>query len=408
MSAMTPTGQIHLSEDRKREALEELARILKSDFFRGSRNCCRFLEYSVLHTLQGNAQSDIRERIVGVEVFDRPPSYNASEDPIVRVTANDVRKRLAQFYTGANVENNPVISLPPGSYAATFTWKPSVPEPMQATPLRWPRAWRPGKITIATLVPLALLVAGFIYFQTAGRDAVETNVWSPVLRDSRTVLICVAQPLAYSPATGLDASNPATQGKGGSTSEASKVLPVQFIPMPGAFVGVADAHALADIVSFLGKHGKSWHLSAGDSTPSAELRDGPVVLIGVYDNPWTRRLTQDLPFVFQTGNTIRDQAQPGKEWHLKQTSADWCPPEDLAVVSRFISSETGQPVMVAAGVSNIGTQTAGEFLTSPDLLSDALQDAPKGWQKKNFQFVLYTKVLGRTPGPPVVVAKRFW
>lgn len=64
--------------------------------------------------------------------------------------------------------------------------------------------------------------------------------------------------------------------------------------------------------------------------------------------------------------------------------------------------------MVAAGVSNIGTQTAGEFLTSPDLLSDALQDAPKGWQKKNFQFVLYTKVLGRTPGPPVVVAKRFW
>src|ERR1039457_435826 len=129
MSATMPTAQLHLSEGRKQEALAELARILKNDFFRGSRNCCRFLEYSVLHTLQGNAHSDLRERIMGVEVFDRRTTYNASEDPIVRVTANDVRKRLAQFYTGANVENNPVINLPPGSYAATFTWKPAIPEP---------------------------------------------------------------------------------------------------------------------------------------------------------------------------------------------------------------------------------------------------------------------------------------
>ena len=407
MSATMPTAQLHLSEGRKQEALAELARILKNDFFRGSRNCCRFLEYSVLHTLQGNAHSDLRERIMGVEVFDRPTTYNASDDPIVRVTANDVRKRLAQFYTGANVENNPVINLPPGPYAATFTWRPAIPEPVQAPPLRRPRAWQVGKLAIAILVPLVLLVSTFVYFQTAGRDAIETDVWSPVLRDSRTVLICIAQPLAYRLA-GQDASNPATQGKGESTREAGKVLPVQVIPMPGAFVGVGDAYALADIVSFLGNRGKSWRLSAGDSTPSADLRDGPVVLIGVYDNPWTRRLTQDFPFVFQSGNIIRDQTQPGKEWHLTQTSVDWCPPEDFAVVSRFISSETGQPVMVAAGVSNIGTRTAGEFLTTPNFLSDALRDAPKDWQRKNFQFVLHTKVLGKTPGPPEVVAKHFW
>ena len=117
---MTPTVQMHISEDQKQEAQAELARILKSDFFRGSRNCCRFLEYSVLHTLQGNAPSDMRERIMGVEVFDRPTTYNASDDPIVRVTANDVRKRLAQFYSGANVEDSPVISLPSGLLRRNF------------------------------------------------------------------------------------------------------------------------------------------------------------------------------------------------------------------------------------------------------------------------------------------------
>ena len=407
MSAMTPTVQIHLSKDQKQDAQAELARILKSDFFRGSRNCCRFLEYSVLHTLQGKAPSDMRERIMGVEVFDRPATYNASDDPIVRVTANEVRKRLAQFYSGANVENNPVISLPPGSYAVTFTWKPAISAPVQATPLRWPRAWQAGKLAITILVSLVFLVSGFVYFQSAGRDAIETDVWSPVLKDSRTVLICVAQPLAYR-VMGQDASNPPVQGKPESTPEAVKVLPGQLIPLPDAFVGVGDAHALADIVSFLGKRGKPWHLNAGDMTPSAELRDGPVVLVGAFENPWTRRLTEDLPFVFQSGTTIRDQTQPGKEWRLSKLSPDWHPPEDYAIVSRFISSETGQPVLVAAGLANIGTQTAGEFLTSSTLLSDAMRDAPKDWRRKNFQFVLHTKVLGRTPGTPAVVAKHFW
>jgi len=77
-------------------------------------------------------------------------------------------------------------------------------------------------------------------------------------------------------------------------------------------------------------------------------------------------------------------------------------------VSRFFSPDTNQPVIVAAGLSIYGTQAAGEFLTSPSLLSAAVRDAPKDWQKKNFQFVLHTKVLGKTPGTPTVVAKHFW
>src|SRR5579871_3007115 len=90
-----------IPENRQEAVRAELSRILQSQSFRGSRRCCRFLEYSVQHVLDGNAQEDLRERSIGVEVFHRAADYDTNEDAIVRVTANEVRKRLAQYYQEA-------------------------------------------------------------------------------------------------------------------------------------------------------------------------------------------------------------------------------------------------------------------------------------------------------------------
>ena len=97
MQAAHPVDQANLADHRESAARAELQRILGSHVFRGSRRCCRFLEYSVQHVLQGNAQDELRERNIGVEVFQRPADYDTAEDAIVRVTANEVRKRLSQY-----------------------------------------------------------------------------------------------------------------------------------------------------------------------------------------------------------------------------------------------------------------------------------------------------------------------
>src|SRR5436190_8913139 len=128
MQAAHPTEHVTLADDRESAARAELERALTSPAFRGSRRCCRFLEYSVQHVLQGNAQEDLRERSIGIEVFQRPPDYDTAEDAIVRVTANEVRKRLAQFYQESGADSDPVITLPPGSYAVSFRWRPPAPD----------------------------------------------------------------------------------------------------------------------------------------------------------------------------------------------------------------------------------------------------------------------------------------
>jgi hypothetical protein len=152
--------QDFLSEERKPTVLAELARILESPHFRGSRRCCRFLEYSVQQVLKGSAQEGLKERTIGVEALQRPLDYDTGEDAIVRVTANEVRKRLAQYYQGAGSAADPVIALPPGSYGAVFHWHPPTP-PADPTVTVRPKPFRFDRRVLVAGVLLLVMVAAY-------------------------------------------------------------------------------------------------------------------------------------------------------------------------------------------------------------------------------------------------------
>ncbi len=61
-----------------------------------------------------------------------------------------------------------------------------------------------------------------------------------------------------------------------------------------------------------------------------------------------------------------------------------------------------------SGITQYGTDAAGDLVTNPDLLREALRDTPAGWQKKNLQLVLHVKVISGVPAAPTVVASHFW
>ena len=61
-----------------------------------------------------------------------------------------------------------------------------------------------------------------------------------------------------------------------------------------------------------------------------------------------------------------------------------------------------------AGITQYGTDAAGDLVTNPELMSEALRDAPKGWQSKNLQLVLKVKVISGAPTSPKVVQRYFW
>ena len=69
-----------------------------------SERLARFLEFTVGESLAGHADQ-LKEFVVGVEVFDRKQDYDPRLDPIVRVEARRLRMKLRRYYETEGVED---------------------------------------------------------------------------------------------------------------------------------------------------------------------------------------------------------------------------------------------------------------------------------------------------------------
>jgi len=99
---------------------QQLARVLESAPFSTSKRYPALLSYVVEKALQGDSEC-LKERTLGIEVFRRDPQYDTNADPVVRIAAGEVRKRLAQYYYDPRHKNEIHIELPAGSYVPEFT-----------------------------------------------------------------------------------------------------------------------------------------------------------------------------------------------------------------------------------------------------------------------------------------------
>src|ERR1700678_782106 len=113
-----------LSDEEKTAIQEQVGRLLADSHFSQSRRFPSFLRYVVDKTLAGQEDA-LKERTLGVEIFGRRADYDTASDPIVRVTAAEIRKRIAQYYQDPGHESELRVSLPLGSYVPQFHWPES-------------------------------------------------------------------------------------------------------------------------------------------------------------------------------------------------------------------------------------------------------------------------------------------
>ncbi|HTP33376.1 MAG TPA: tetratricopeptide repeat protein [Candidatus Acidoferrales bacterium] len=99
--------------------LSQLARILASPRFVKAERLSRFLSFVVEQSQSGRGDQ-LKEYVIGVEVYGRSESYDPRVDAIVRVEAGRLRTKLEQYYDREGRRDSIVISLPKGSYAPTI------------------------------------------------------------------------------------------------------------------------------------------------------------------------------------------------------------------------------------------------------------------------------------------------
>lgn len=98
---------------------DELERVLSSSCFARSERVSKLLRYLVEHQIEGRG-SELKESIIGVEVFGRPPDYDPKVDSTVRSEAVRLRVRLDRYYATEGRQNPLVIELPKGGYVPRF------------------------------------------------------------------------------------------------------------------------------------------------------------------------------------------------------------------------------------------------------------------------------------------------
>lgn len=166
-----------LNELQERAVRDELSHLFESAAFRTSKRCREFLEYIVEHTIHGPSGA-LKERSIGVDLFELPQDFDTGQRTIVRVTANEVRKKLAQHYLAENGTYHPVrIDLPPGSYSVEFTF--GVPAAQtQHAPGRSIAFKRSALVGASALVALA--VAAFIWRSYTAKPAAANASFASV------------------------------------------------------------------------------------------------------------------------------------------------------------------------------------------------------------------------------------
>lgn len=107
------------TEEDKAKIRQQMNRLLGTSHFKNSRRYPLLFRFIVEEALEGRGQF-LKERLLGVQVFDRPADYDTASDPIVRVTIAEIRKRIAQYYHEEAHDSELRIELLPGSYVPEF------------------------------------------------------------------------------------------------------------------------------------------------------------------------------------------------------------------------------------------------------------------------------------------------
>jgi len=267
-----------------------------------------------------------------------------------------------------------------------------------------PRKQSRKKLYAACAIATAILIGAFFGYRWMQPTNAQEMFWAPVLDAPGPVLLAVGDvpngpPTSLTPGGDIKFSIPVVH-KASSTT-----------------VPFADAVTLARVYGILKSGGKRMVVRREEASSFADLREGPVVLIGAFNNEWSLRLTRELRYSLALDVDrhliyIKDTKNPSaRTWSwatnsptYNQGGAGSPTLQDYALISRIWNSETGHAVVVIGGLYTYGTETAGEFLANPQLMKSIEKEVSLSDPHSNVQIILGTTVTDAVAGPPRVLA----
>jgi hypothetical protein len=457
-----------LQQNRERIA-DTLEHILRSPRFKDSQQLQTLLRYVVDEAVKGNDDA-LKERMIGIYVFGRRPDYDTTDDPIVRSRMGLLRKRLAQYYEGDGGHDAAVlITIPNGTYRPGFVFRPLtgkdareprtkaalaetkppvLPTPAVPLPVTTPavstssvtpsatttlnaptpilpaaespatlprsprRTWLPKLLLSALVIVLALI--GTWYSLLRPQRTEMSALWSPILNGKQPIYVYTGTMPVYEPGSPEDEAS----------SAADLTWPIRVPDAPpndlpetgpervysyGEGMLTGSVYADIRVSAFLNKYNRAPVLRTGPNLPYMDLKGSPLILIGSFDNYWTRVMNESLPFYFDRGFGIYERDGQHRRWH-NPLKAEQTPRmmDDYALIFRVMDSRAGAPVLGISGLSTCGTHAAADFVTDPAQMKALAGISRSDLLSKNVELVLHTSLVNCAPTSVQVIASKVW
>jgi hypothetical protein len=423
-----------------------LKEIVEGPAFKGSHRSGQFLEFVVEQAIAGNFDQ-LKERLIGVHFFNRPPSYDTGEDAIVRVTASDVRKRLLQHYGWFGAEREFRIDLPSGSYIPRLSRKSQVEAPPESALDTPPKpenvpaesvAEEPNsKMALMALqepTEVAPPAVGpknrWALWRYAAILAVAAILgWSvhSLTRPAPPSTTFYALPWSalFSPsaATRLITSDPAIDAVQGITKtnlSLSDYANHRYIPNPDkltpeqirfcktllsgeTYAAAPDPPTAAKVAQIAPAFSKKLAVQDARSFQLSYLsnNDNFIFLGSPRSNPWFSLFADKLSFKFVFDPLLGSEfirnvhARPHEQEAYVPNANGGGTGYTFALIAFIQNPDQNGQVLLLAGANGEGTAAAGELATDPQRISRALQNCgiTSSGPTRHFEMLLRTEIM---------------
>ncbi|WP_158750391.1 hypothetical protein [Acidobacterium sp. S8] len=429
---------------------QHVKEVVEGAAFKGSHRSGQFLKYIVDQAIAGHFES-LKERVIGVELFGRAPSYDTGDDAIVRVTASDVRKRLLQHYGRYGSISQFRISLPLGSYipeiwrdtppvagsphqeAAHEVQHPhseavthpnghivsseiSVPAPAPLTTIadlnqKKRRRWLAACLVL-TIANVALWGILWNHFARRRTEASSTLPWSVLFNSPHALQLITSDP---------DIGE--IQGYTDQQISVSDYANHNYIPNPdkltpgisqlcqillrGNKASLVDTPIAVSIAELAQANSKKIEVHPARSVqlPNLQTDDNFVLLGSPRSNPWSTFFSDQLNFRFvydkNSGQEIirNLHPRPHEQAQYVPTALGWATGQSYAIVALVRNPDQNGQVLLLGGANAEGTEAASKLVTDLPRLTAALGDCgiPPGGALQHFELLLRLNMMTGSP-----------
>jgi hypothetical protein len=393
---------------------ELVLRITESPHLIGSVRLRDFLLHVAACAIRETPE-DATEQQIGIQVFQRSPGFNSSEDSIVRSQARLLRLKLAAYFDAEGASEPLVIEIPKGHYLPVFL--PSrrlefvrespvedVDEANEIPPsgrasvgkTEWHRGWLSlAVVGFAVLLCLSLMAVFRWQRHTAVAKPLK-QLWAPFLGGDPPLVI-------YSNALFVGDS------KGGMRYAAGDGSDDHSAELVESYTGIGELISVHELTQLFDSQRATFVLKRSPLVTWDEARSRNLIFIGsVAENGSLKLLPSMQDFTLtatsDAAGIVNHHPRPGEPQVYLRPEHPLT--KDYAIIALLPGVQPGHKMFVFSGLTTLGTQAAVEYALGPDTAAELMQKVISEKKMHNFEALVEVYIRGGVPLQPRLVSIR--